>query len=624
MKKARQNFLKVTFAVFLVAFTALAGFTGCGGSRITDLTVSVNPTATIGFLGQTPDLTGGVLKVTMANGNTRKVDMTDPNVSILGGVLQIEGRYQAVHVSYAGKHTHYTLSAVVEIPEGMHLTFNDEFEGDTINEDIWSFQHGTGSQGPANPWGNRELQFYRAENATVRDGRLIIAGRQETVIFRWLGGGVSEEIYVSPLPLAEIDFANTPALQGIDRSTVRTLRREEPWLSGGLVGGVFAAEYTSSRMRTIDQFYQTFGRFEARMSIPAFPGSWNAFWMMPENNLFPTGGVWPRAGEIDIMENRGSNPRYVGQAVHLALGNPGQHRMLFNQDANQNRLRRCPYNLRGYTTHASYNLVRHPIGTPGGDYTLRLDDTYVFGDKIEYHYHTFRIDWRPDRMTWYNGYYDEFTGEKVWMQVYELTNWRNPSGADGGWTGWWAGAANNIEDVPVNLVPAPGSPGWTTAPGAAAIDPISGLPVASLNTAYLLTRRASAPFDHNFHLILNMAIGGMFDPANNWNIPQGLNVETRIDYVRAWQFDDLVPTSVDVETPLPASRTFTVGQEANLSGGVLRATFPDGSYMFVPMNDARIMRYPRTPQTQGVNQPFELAFRGTRVTVTLPTVYPAV
>jgi beta-glucanase (GH16 family) len=52
------------------------------------------------------------------------------------------------------------------------------------------------------------------------------------------------------------------------------------------------------------------GRFEARMNLPTTQGMWPAFWLN-SNNV-----DWPKGGEIDILENRGSQPNLVSSAYH--------------------------------------------------------------------------------------------------------------------------------------------------------------------------------------------------------------------------------------------------------------------------------------------------------------------
>jgi beta-glucanase (GH16 family) len=66
--------------------------------------------------------------------------------------------------------------------------------------------------------------------------------------------------------------------------------------------------YRSARLES----WQTFGpgRFEARIDLPTTRGMWPAFWLLPRAKTWPTGG------EIDILENRGSEPMLVSSAYH--------------------------------------------------------------------------------------------------------------------------------------------------------------------------------------------------------------------------------------------------------------------------------------------------------------------
>ncbi len=52
------------------------------------------------------------------------------------------------------------------------------------------------------------------------------------------------------------------------------------------------------------------GRFEARIDLPTTQGMWPAFWLNPNQVQ------WPLGGEIDIMENRGSQPTITSSAFH--------------------------------------------------------------------------------------------------------------------------------------------------------------------------------------------------------------------------------------------------------------------------------------------------------------------
>jgi beta-glucanase (GH16 family) len=112
-------------------------------------------------------------------------------------------------------------------------------------------------------WGNQELQTYtnRSDNATLRDGALVITARRE----RFTGA------------------------DGIAR------------------------DYTSARVKTKDRFAQTYGKFEARLQVPRGQGIWPAFWMLGAD-IDAVG--WPQCGEIDIMENIGREPTTVHGTMH--------------------------------------------------------------------------------------------------------------------------------------------------------------------------------------------------------------------------------------------------------------------------------------------------------------------
>jgi beta-glucanase (GH16 family) len=60
-------------------------------------------------------------------------------------------------------------------------------------------------------------------------------------------------------------------------------------------------------------FEKQYGRFSARMKIPAGQGMWPAFWALG-NNIEQVD--WPSCGEIDVMENIGNEPATVHGTVH--------------------------------------------------------------------------------------------------------------------------------------------------------------------------------------------------------------------------------------------------------------------------------------------------------------------
>jgi beta-glucanase (GH16 family) len=133
------------------------------------------------------------------------------------------------------------------------LTWSDEFnaaDGTSPDPAKWSFD--LGGEG----WGNKELESYtsRPTNVQQKGGNLVITALKE-------------------------DYTGKDGV---------------------------ARPYTSARIKTKGLFSQAYGRVEARMQLPLGKGIWPAFWMLGDD--IGTAG-WPKAGEIDIMENIGEAGR---------------------------------------------------------------------------------------------------------------------------------------------------------------------------------------------------------------------------------------------------------------------------------------------------------------------------
>ncbi|HEY6946419.1 MAG TPA: glycoside hydrolase family 16 protein [Candidatus Acidoferrum sp.] len=144
--------------------------------------------------------------------------------------------------------------------KGWTLVWSDEFNGpDGSAPDPKKWTYDLGGKG----WGNNELECYtsRLQNAQIQGGNLVITAQKESLT---CSDGVS-------------------------------------------------SSYTSARLKTQGLFSQAYGRFEARIKIPAGQGIWPAFWMLG-NNITSAG--WPTCGEIDIMENIGKEPGTVHGSLH--------------------------------------------------------------------------------------------------------------------------------------------------------------------------------------------------------------------------------------------------------------------------------------------------------------------
>lgn len=72
--------------------------------------------------------------------------------------------------------------------------------------------------------------------------------------------------------------------------------------------------YTSARLITKGKKSFQYGRIDVRAKLPKGKGVWPAIWMLgsdiDQNN-------WPKCGEIDIMELRGSQPREFLSTMHF-------------------------------------------------------------------------------------------------------------------------------------------------------------------------------------------------------------------------------------------------------------------------------------------------------------------
>lgn len=139
------------------------------------------------------------------------------------------------------------------------LVWSDEFDGNSVDSEKWSFE--TGQHG----WGNDEWQNYtNGENATVSDGVLKIEAKK-----------------VGP--------------------------------------GQKPGDYTSSRMNSKQSFI--YGKIEISAKMPEHKGKglWPAIWMLGDS--LRGGGKWPDCGELDILEYVSFNEDTIHCAIHTKANN---------------------------------------------------------------------------------------------------------------------------------------------------------------------------------------------------------------------------------------------------------------------------------------------------------------
>lgn len=76
--------------------------------------------------------------------------------------------------------------------------------------------------------------------------------------------------------------------------------------------GAIRTRYETGMVVTRHHFAQTYGRFKARLKMPAGTGLQPAFWMWPQNKVYG-----PQSGEIDIAEAFGNYPDVVSARTHI-------------------------------------------------------------------------------------------------------------------------------------------------------------------------------------------------------------------------------------------------------------------------------------------------------------------
>ncbi|HMC01215.1 MAG TPA: glycoside hydrolase family 16 protein [Flavobacteriaceae bacterium] len=132
------------------------------------------------------------------------------------------------------------------------IIFEENFDGTSLNENHWNYELGDGCPNICG-WGNNEKQVYTKDNATLRDGYLVITATKDSTL------------------------------------------------------------YQSSRITTANKVEFQYGTIEARAKLPLGHGLWPAIWMLG-SDIQEIG--WPACGEIDIMEYVGRAPHEIHTTLH--------------------------------------------------------------------------------------------------------------------------------------------------------------------------------------------------------------------------------------------------------------------------------------------------------------------
>ena len=146
--------------------------------------------------------------------------------------------------------------------------WSDEFDGAAgarVDSMTWRYDTADGCAAGNCGWGNNEKEYYTdaPENTVLNgQGQLLIVARQ------------------------------APA---------------------GLTCYYGPCRYTSAKITTRGKVDVAPGRVTARIKLATGQGLWPAFWMLGHG---VPATPWPECGELDIMENRGSDPSTTSSAVH--------------------------------------------------------------------------------------------------------------------------------------------------------------------------------------------------------------------------------------------------------------------------------------------------------------------
>lgn len=153
-------------------------------------------------------------------------------------------------------------------PPSAALLWSDEFEGvagSRPDSTRWRYDVGDGCATTICGWGNEEKQSYTSATENV-------------------------------------------ALNGSGQLAIVATRAP-----AGLACYYGPCRYTSAKITTRGRMSAAPGRVEARIKIPTGQGLWPAFWLLGAG--FPV-TPWPQTGELDVMENRGSEPAVSSSAIH--------------------------------------------------------------------------------------------------------------------------------------------------------------------------------------------------------------------------------------------------------------------------------------------------------------------
>ncbi|WP_295180098.1 glycoside hydrolase family 16 protein [uncultured Christiangramia sp.] len=132
------------------------------------------------------------------------------------------------------------------------IIFEEDFNSDTLNMEIWNYEEGDGCPNLCG-WGNNEKQIYNRDYVALEDGKLVITAE----------------------------------------------KKDDTYYSG--------------KINSKDNVEFTYGVIEVKAKLATGKGLWPAIWMLGAD-ISEVG--WPASGEIDILEYIGKEPGIVFTSLH--------------------------------------------------------------------------------------------------------------------------------------------------------------------------------------------------------------------------------------------------------------------------------------------------------------------
>ncbi|KAG8221570.1 glucan 1,3-beta-glucosidase [Butyriboletus roseoflavus] len=430
------------------------------------------------------------------------------------------------------------------------IVLNDDFSGGSLDTNSWSFDVELGGFGN----GEFEMTTNSQNNVYISNGQLYI---MPTLTSDTISGGYSSVMNNATYTLDGCTASNGVSDQGAfvlpgqkrqytgngtttngttgnttttgggtisggTNSTNSTTPSNSTSSSGGGANACTAVSSTqastvinpvmSGRINTRGKKSIKYGKVEVRAKLPQGDWLWPAIWMLPEGNdtSTPAGtgvyGGWPASGEIDIMEARGNLPSYPAQGSNY---------------------------VRSTMNYGPFPSGSTPISTGANSVTATLlKSLYGWVNTKQGNYasdfHVYAMEWTD---TWMRFYTDSRLQAMINLDI-------SSKNTDSYFfnVGGFPAVAMNMSSGNYIEVQDP----WSTAYGGT----------------------AAAPFDQQFYLLINLAVGGtsgwfpdgvggkpwydssataMHDFAadqSKWSAtwpPSANSRAFRIDYVKMWQ-----------------------------------------------------------------------------------------